>query len=126
MLAKAYELAKAGNPRAAGEECKLEFERGRDFVTAVEGLDFFVVAGAPREALEFAEDVERRLRFYRARLEFFRGLAFWDQGEHSKSRDSLRAALALGYDNRQRFQMELEKRLHANELDELLKSSKES
>jgi len=120
MLKRAYELAQAGDPMGAAKECEAEYRRDQSLVSAVEGVDFFVVSGAWEEALRFADLVDERLKFFRARVAFFRSLALWDAGRARDAESCLSQAWDLGYDNLERFRMEWGKRVGTEELERLL------
>jgi hypothetical protein len=120
VIRKAYELAQAGDLLGAAKECELQYKCLPNPVYAVEGIDFYVLAGAPDEALRFANLVERRTDFYRARVEFFRSLALWDEGHNDQAYSALARSISLGYENDERFKLEWGKRIPAEEVARLL------
>ncbi len=120
MLKRAYELSNAGDLIGAARECESEHLRDQSLVTGVEGIDFYVLAGAPDEALRFAEPVRKRINEFLARIEFFRSLALWDVGNQTQSREALQASLRLGYQNQDRIRMEWLKRVDETTLAGLL------
>jgi hypothetical protein len=122
VLKRAYELAQKGDFLGAAKDCELQFQCAPNLVAAVEGVDFYVLAGAPAEALRFVKSVDERVRAFSARLEFFRSLAHWDQGAQGDARSALAKATALGYDNDERFRMEWSKRLSKEDVEALLVS----
>lgn len=111
MLKRAYELSQSGDFLGAAKECESEYLRDQSLVSAVEGVDFYVLAAAPQEALRFAELVRLRIDGFRARVEFFRSLALWDAGDQVEARETYREAIRLGYRNRERMWMEWTKRV---------------
>lgn len=125
MLKIAYELAQKGDFLGAAQDCEYQFQCNPSMIAAVEGVDFYVLAGAPEEARRFANSVDERLREFCARLEFFRSLALWDQGERGEAHSALAKAMALGFGNVERFRMEWLKRLPQESVEALLLSSRE-
>jgi|APLak6261675434_1056106.scaffolds.fasta_scaffold00165_4 tetratricopeptide (TPR) repeat protein len=119
-LEKAYELAQKGDSLGAARECEAAFARDESFVSAIEGLDFWVGGEKPEDALRFARAVDKRVAFYRARIEFFRGLALMDLGRTDEAKAALRLARLLGYNNEARLRIELGRRMSPDELNELL------
>ena len=119
-LEKAYELAQKGDSVGAARECEAAFGRDESFVSAIEGLDFWVGGEKAEDALRFARAVDERVAFYRARIEFFRGLALLDLGRGDEGRAALRLARLLGYNNEARLRIELERRMSPAEVNELL------
>lgn len=111
MLKRAYELSQSGDFLGAAKECESEYLRDQSLVSAVEGIDFYVLAASPQEALRFAELVRRRIDVFRARVEFFRSLALWDAGDRDAARETFHEATRLGYQNRERMLMEWSKRV---------------
>jgi len=120
VLEKAYEFARAGDFLGAARDCELQYRLVPSMVSAVEGVDFYVLARAPEEALRFAQSVDDRSSLFAARLEFFRALAHWDLGREGEARGCLARALELGYDNDARLVMEWSKRLSKDDLDSLM------
>lgn len=120
MLKTAYELSQAGKPLEAARECARQFTETQNMIAGVEGMDFFVLAGQHESALELGETLERRLRFFFCRVEFFRSLALWDAGRQEEARLALRNAWVFGYNNVERFKLEWSKRVNAAELERLL------
>lgn len=120
LLGRAYELLAAGDASGAARSALERFHATLNPIAGIEAADIFLVAGEPARALDVCSEVIDRIRWFEARAAFFSGLALWDTNRPVEGRERILAAIRLGYENDERLQMELAKRLTAVETQEFL------